>query len=100
MSRGPAWAVVILALVLVAGGVVLFVMGNQPADVGWTTRGPGPGSSDAYRSSLELTFDEPPGVYWTRTSALGAGTALLGLLVLTGMAGWGAGRRSARARTD
>ena len=100
MSRGLPWAVVALALALVVGGVVLFVAGNQPADVGWTTLGPGPGSSDAYRSQLQLTFDEAPGVFWTRTSALGAGTALLGLLVLTGMAGWGAGRRSARTRTD
>jgi hypothetical protein len=93
MSRRLPWAAVVLALAPAAGGVALFVAGNQPAVSGWTTYGPDPGSSDAYRSQPQLAFDEPRGVCGTRTSALGAGAAVLGLLVLPGVAGWGAGRQ-------
>lgn len=101
MSRGLPWAVVACALALVAGGLVLFVAGNQPADLGWTTPGPEAGPADAYRSRLQLTFDdERPGVFWTRASALGAGTAALGLIVLAGAVGWSAGRRSSRRHTE
>ena len=100
MSRGLPVAVAVFALALVAGGIALFVAGNQSGDLPWTTLGPGPGSAEAYRSSLELTYDDGPTVLWTRTSALGAAIALLGLLGLTGLAGWVAGLRSARNRAD
>ena len=100
MSRGLPWAVAVFALALVAGGVVLFVAGNRPADFGWTAYGPAPAPPGAYRSELHLTFDDGPAVLWTRASALGAGIALLGLLALAGVAGWAAGLRSARSRTD
>ena len=100
MSRGLPWAVAVLGLLLVAGGIALFVAGNRPADLGWTSYAPLSPVEDAYQSRLQVTFDDGPAVLWTRTSALGAGTAVSGLLVLAGMAGWGTGRRSARTRTD
>jgi hypothetical protein len=78
-------------LCLVVGGVALVVVGNQPADAGWTAYAPLPPAPDGYRSSLQLTFDDGPAVLWTRTAALGAGIAGAGLLVL---AGWAVGRRS------
>jgi hypothetical protein len=43
---------------------------------------------------LQLTFIDGPAVLWTRTSALGAGLALFGLLVLAALTGWVVGRRS------
>ena len=85
MSRGLQWAVAVLGLALVAGGIALFVLGNQPADVGWAAYGPG--MPDAYRSSLQLSFDDGPTVLWTPTSAFGAGIAVCGLLVLAVLAG-------------
>jgi hypothetical protein len=91
MSRGLPWAVGVLGIVLVVGGVGLFAVGNQPADFGWTAYQPLP---DAYNSQLQLTFDDGPAVLWTRTSAVGAGIALFGLLVLAALAGWVVGRRS------
>jgi hypothetical protein len=36
MSRGLAWAVAVLGLSLLVGGVALFALGNQPGDLGWT----------------------------------------------------------------
>jgi hypothetical protein len=98
VSRGLLWAAAVLGLVLVAGGVVLFVLGNQPADFGWSAYRPNPWPPDAYESRLQLSFDDGPAVLWTRTSALGAGIALVGLLVLAVLAGWVAGLRSARNR--
>jgi hypothetical protein len=100
MSRGLPWAVAVLGLALVVGGVVLFVVGNQPADFGWTAYGPDAGLPDAYESRLQLSFVDGPAVLWTRTSALGAAIALLGLLVLAGLAGWVAGVRSSTNRSD
>jgi hypothetical protein len=94
MSRGLPWAVAVVGLVLVAGGIGLFVLGNQPADFGWTAYGPDLMASDAYESRLQLTFIDGPAVLWTRTSALGAGLALFGLLVLAALTGWVVGRRS------
>ena len=95
MRRTLAWAVVLLGLVLVAGGIALFAAGNRSADFGWTAYAPLPPAQDAYESSLRLTFDDGPAVLWTRTSVLGAGIAGAGLLVLAGLAGWIAGVRSA-----
>ena len=92
MSRGLPWAVAVLGMSSVVGGVVLFVVGNQPGDFGWTAYSPAP--SEAYRSTLELTFDDGPAVLWTQTSVLGAGLAVLGLLLLAGLAGWAIGVRS------
>ena len=100
MSRRLPWAVAVLGLLLVMGGIALLVAGNRPADFGWTSYAPLLPVRDAYQSRLQLTFDDGPAVLWTRTSALGAGTAVLGLLALAGVAGWGAGRRSTRTRTD
>ena len=99
MRRGLPWAVGVFGLGLVVGGVALFVVGDRPADVGWTAYAPLPPARDAYRSSLQLTFDDGPAVLWTRTAALGAGIAGAGLLVLA--AGrLGRGRRSSRNGTD
>ena len=100
MRRGLPWVVALLGLLLVVGGIALFAAGNRPADFGWTSYAPLSPVQDAYESRLQLTFDDGPAVLWTRTSAFGAGTAVCGLLVLAGMAGWGAGRRSAPTRTD
>jgi hypothetical protein len=94
VSRGLPWAVGVFGLGLVVGGVALFVVGNRPADVGWTAYGPDLGASDAYESRLQLTFIDGPAVLWTRTSALGAGLALFGLLVLAALTGWVVGRRA------
>jgi hypothetical protein len=98
VRRTLPWAVALVGLVLVAGGVVLFAVGNQPAGFGWSAYGPMP--PHAYRSDLHLTFDDGAAVLWTRTSALGAGVALLGLLALTGLGGWLAGLRAAGRRAD
>ena len=100
MSRGLAWAASTLGLALVAAGVALYVLGNQPAGVGWSAYGPHPWPPGAYESRLLLSYDEGPAVLWTRTSALGAGIALVGLLVLAVLAGWVAGLRSARNSAD
>jgi hypothetical protein len=94
VSRDLPWAVGVSGLGLVVGGVALFVVGNRQAEVGWTAYGPDLGASDAYESRLQLTFIDGPVVLWTWTSALGAGLALLGLLLLAALTGWVVGRRS------
>ncbi len=60
------------------------------------TAGP-PNSPDeppAYQSELLLLTDGT--VLWNRQHAIGAGLAVLGLLVLAGLGGWFLGRRTAR----
>ena len=94
--RPAAWAVALLGLVLVVGGIALVVAGNGHTDFGWTAYGPLPPERDAYGSTLQLTFDDGPAVLWTRTAALGAGIAGAGLLVLAGLAGWLIGLRTGR----
>jgi hypothetical protein len=51
----------------------------------------------AYQSRLTLTFDGT--VHWTPGQLVGGGLLVLGLLVLTALAGWLVGLRSARRRT-
>jgi hypothetical protein len=51
----------------------------------------------AYQSALTLTFDGT--VHWTHGQLVGGGLLVLGLLVLTALAGWLVGLRSARRRT-
>ena len=99
MSRLQS-AVAVVGLALVAGGVALVVLGNQPADFGWTASSPLPAGQDAYRSSLRLTSDDGPAGVWTRTAAFGAGIAVVGLLVPAVLAGGVAGRRSSRHAID
>jgi hypothetical protein len=99
MRRTLPWAVALLGLLLVAGGVAVFVVGSRPADFGWSAYAPLPPVPDAYRSGLQLTFDDGPAVLWTRTAALGAGIVGAGLLVLAGLVGWVVGLRSARNST-
>lgn len=98
MRRPLPWAVALLGLALVVGGVALYVAGDQPVDLGWSSATPAPAPPDAYQSRLELTFSGGAEVLWTQPSTIGAGLALLGLLVLAALAGWAVGVRSSRHR--
>ena len=93
-GRRP-WLAIGLGVVLLVGGVVVFWIANS-AGFGWTayTAGYAPLESGAYESDLQLTFSHGS-VLWTWQHALGAGLAVLGLLVLVGVGGWLVGRRSA-----
>jgi hypothetical protein len=76
-------------------GVAVFAVANS-SDVGWTAY-PGsytPFEPDDGASESELFLFSDGAVLWTRQHALGAPLAVLGLLVLVGLAGWLAGRRS------
>ena len=97
MRRAGPWLVGALGIVLLVVGIVVFALANS-ADFGWTayTSSYAPlEPEDAYSSSLSLTFSDGA-VLWSRGHLLGAGSALLGLLVIVGLGGWLLGRRSAR----
>ena len=53
---------------------------------------------DAYQSVLTLTYDAT--IRWTVGQLVGAGLLVAGLLLLTAVGGWVAGRRTARRRSD
>jgi hypothetical protein len=91
VSRAWPWVVGALGAVLVVAGVGLFALANS-ADVGWTSYVP---LDPAASATGPLVFADGT-VWWTRQHALGAGLAVLGLLVLAGLGGWFLGRRSAR----
>lgn len=95
MRRPLPWIVLGVGATLVVVGVVLFVLGNRPADLGWSAYMPMP-------SGMPRRYaDYPPeqltwfrGVVWTWLSGLGAFLTVLGLLALTVLVGWLLGRRS------
>ena len=95
MRRALPWVLLGVGGTLVVVGVVLFVVGNRPADVGWSAYMP----LDMPRGYADYVPGEVAwsgGVVWTRLSGLGAGLAVVGLLALTGLGGWFLGRRSPR----
>ena len=91
MSRALPWVVGALGAVLVAAGLALFALANS-VDVGWTSYVP----LDPVASVTGPLVFADGTVLWTRQHALGAGLAVLGLLVLVGLGGWFLGRRSVR----
>ncbi len=96
MSRRLPWLVGGLGALLLVGGIVIFAVANQ-AGFGWTayTASYAPLRPDAEVSDWYISFADGS-VLWTAQHALGAGLAVLGLLVLVGLGGWILGRRSAR----
>ncbi|MCZ2814598.1 hypothetical protein [Modestobacter sp. VKM Ac-2984] len=96
MRRAAPRAVLALGAALCALGVALFWRANQPGsptDGGWAAYTPLPAGT-AYQSSLTLSFDDDRwAVLWTAGHVVGAGLAVVGLLVLSGLAGWLLGRR-------
>ncbi len=96
MSRRLPWLVGGLGALLLAGGIAAFALANQ-AGFGWTayTAGYAPLQPGEEPVELDVTFAEGS-VLWSGQHALGAGLAVLGLLVLVGLGGWLLGRRSAR----
>ena len=92
------WAVGALGALLCAAGVVVFTLANR-APTGWTAYSGGyaPLRPGAYRSELTLTFTDGWSVLWTGGHLVGALLVVAGLLLLTGLAGWLLGRRTALA---
>jgi heme/copper-type cytochrome/quinol oxidase subunit 1 len=91
-------AVTVLGAALLTAGVVVFAVANRsgaPTDFGWTAYAPLE-PQVAYQSELTLSFGDRWTVLWTGTHLLGAVLAVVGLLVLAGVAGWLLGRRSGR----
>jgi hypothetical protein len=92
----PALLTTLGGLLLVAGIAVFWRTNTRGA--GWTEYTGSyaplePGT--AYESRLTLSFGDGWTVLWTGGHLAGAGLAVLGLLLLTGTAGWWLGRRSA-----
>jgi hypothetical protein len=97
MTRRLPAAFAVLGWLLVAAGVVVFWFANRPDGSGWTAYTGSyeplrPGEGGAYQSVLLL--EGGWAVFWTGTHVVGAGLAVLGLLVLVGLVGWLLGRRS------
>jgi hypothetical protein len=99
MRRARPCVVLGLGVALVVAGVVVFAVANS-SGFGWTayTSSYAPLEPGPYESDWQLTFADGS-VLWTRQHALGAGLAVLGLLVLVGLGGWLLGRRSGRERS-
>jgi hypothetical protein len=98
MSRLLPWLLAGLGGALVVAGAAV-VLGSAADPVTVYTGGYAPleaAGPAAYRSELSLTFDGA--VRSSVGQLVGAGIVVLGLLVLTGLAGWLAGVRSARRR--
>jgi hypothetical protein len=91
MRRALPWGIAVLGTVLLLGGVLLVITGAPAArDFGWTSYSPSP--PRAYQSELVLSFPDGA-LLWTVRQTIGAGIAVLGLLVLVGLGGWLLGRR-------
>lgn len=94
MRRAVPWVAGLLGAGLLAAGVVLFAIANS-SDFGWTayTASYAPlEPAEAYDSALQLTFSDGS-TLWSRQHLVGAGLVVVGLLVLTALGGWLAGRR-------
>jgi hypothetical protein len=97
-GRALAALVAVLGGVALIGGVVVFALANA-SDFGWTayTASYAPLEPAPDGSDWSITLSDGA-VLWTRGHAVGAGLAVLGLLVLVGFGGWLLGRRSGRQR--
>ncbi|NYJ07888.1 hypothetical protein [Petropleomorpha daqingensis] len=93
MRRALPWLLAGAGVALLVAGVAVFWLANL-RPTGWTAY-----TADvplrAYQSSLTLSF-EGGTVLWTGQHLLGAGLAVLGLLLLAGTGGWLLGRRAGR----
>jgi glyoxylase-like metal-dependent hydrolase (beta-lactamase superfamily II) len=98
MNRAAPALLATLGGLLVVVGVAVFWRTNT-RDAGWTaytgSYAPLVPADSAYESRLTLSFDGGWTVLWTGGHLAGAGLVVLGLLLLTGIAGWWLGRRSA-----
>ena len=97
MKRAVPGVVAFLGLGLLLAGIAVFADANRSpiGDFGWTGYAPlEPGPADTF------TFVDTSAwmVSWTGGHLVGAGLAVLGLLVLAAVGGWALGRRSGRAR--
>jgi hypothetical protein len=82
---------------VVAGLAVVLTSGAAPVEVLTGSYRPLEAADlDEYRSVLTLTYDGT--VQWTGGQLVGGALVVLGLLVLTGLAGWSAGIRAGRRR--
>jgi hypothetical protein len=91
--RPVAWLVGAGGAALALLGVLLFRHANSVPTHGTRVAGYEPlGASSAYESRLDLQFDDRWAVLWTGGHLAGLGLFAAGLLVLTGLAGWGWGR--------
>jgi heme/copper-type cytochrome/quinol oxidase subunit 1 len=97
VRRAVPWLVAGFGGVLVVAGALVFAAANRgPANFGWSSYSPLQETQTAYLSAV--TFSDGT-VLWTGRHLLGAGLAVLGLLVLTGTAAWLLGRRAGRRET-
>ncbi|RBY85699.1 hypothetical protein [Blastococcus sp. TF02A-30] len=96
MRRTVPWLVALVGAALLVAGVVVFAVAGHPPERTFFSGSYEPLAEldSAYRSSLTLGFDSA--VLWSRGQLVGAGLAMVGLLVLTGLAGWLLGRRTRR----
>jgi heme/copper-type cytochrome/quinol oxidase subunit 1 len=93
MRRALPWIVAALGVVLAVAGIALFAAANRgPADFGWAAYGP----LQPTQSTVTYTFADNATVLWTGQHLLGAGLLVVGLLLLTGVAGWLLGWRAGR----
>ena len=97
MRRAIPWLVTGCGVVLVVAGVLVFAAANRgPVEFGWASYAPLQETQSAYLSAI--TYSDGT-VLWTGQHLLGAGLAVLGLLLLTGRAAWLLGRRAGRRGT-
>jgi hypothetical protein len=94
VRRALPWLLAGAGVVLVVAGVALFWLANT-LPRGWTAYTSAEEPLRAYQSSLTVSF-EGGTVLWTGQHLLGAGLAVLGLLLLAATGGWLLGRRSGR----
>jgi hypothetical protein len=94
VRRAVPGLVAALGVLLVLTGLVLVgTAGADPVTAYDGTYAP-LADSGAYRSVLTLTVEGA--LVWTRTQVVGAGVAVLGLLLLAAVAGWLLGLRVGR----
>ena len=94
MRRGLPWAAAGLGIALALSGLALVLTSDaEPVTVYTGSYSPLDAETlDEYRSVLELTYDGT--VSWTVAQLVGAGLLVVGLLLLSAVGGWVAGRRS------
>lgn len=97
MRRAAPAVLTTLGGLLVVAGTAVFWRTNT-RDATWTaytgSYAPLVPADEAYESRLTLSLDGGWTVLWTSGHLVGAVLAVLGLLLLTGVAGWWLGRRS------
>jgi heme/copper-type cytochrome/quinol oxidase subunit 1 len=94
VRRAVPWLVAGLGAGLVVAGVLVFAAANRAsADFGWRSYSP---LQETQTTSLTAVTFSDGTVLWTGQHLLGAGLAVLGLLVLTSVAAWLLGPRAGR----